>query len=232
MLSRVNCVNLSRNNNIFRFGDSVASLSPARSGLFAATVLHRNFSSDENSPKNVPSQSAASSGLIQNGQQMVKNKLNSIYGSYERLSHMDEIREAHQNVESLQEELKVVQERRREVSKELNDIRYELKLCYADLANCQKGEPRYLELIRREYEASPKSCSNISNKIFIDILFLVRRSAGSSITRKSWRPKISACRTRLSATCSRTSRRPSRLPTRRRRSTPIRPSTGPSSALC
>lgn len=171
-LSRVNCLSLSRK-NIFRFGDSVLSLSPPRSELFVAIVLPRSFSSGENDSKNVPSQSAGSSGLIQNGQQMVKNKLKSIYGSYERLSHMDEIREAHQNVEHLQDELKVMQERRREVSKELNDIRYELKLCYADLANCQKGEPRYLELIRREYEASPKSLSTISNKIFIDISFMV-----------------------------------------------------------
>lgn len=68
------------------------------------------------------------------------------------MSHTSEIREAHLHVEKLQEELKLAQERRRDISRELSDIRYELQLVYADLANCKKGEPRYLELIRKEYE--------------------------------------------------------------------------------
>lgn len=92
------------------------------------------------------------SSILRVGQQRFNNKLNNIYQSYEELSHTNEVRAAHQHVENLQEELKAAQQQRRDLAKELSDIRYELQLCYADLANCKKGEPRYLELIRKEYD--------------------------------------------------------------------------------
>lgn len=157
MLKKVIFLNLSKQIS-FRYGESVL-LVPASSGdLVNRIILRRNFSTkDENKKTSVVSTAlnpSVPTNLIQNGQSMVKNKLNSIYSSYEKFSHMDEIREAHQNVENLQEELKIVQQRRREIAKDLNDIRYELQLCYADLANCKKGEPRYLELIRKEYEVN------------------------------------------------------------------------------
>lgn len=110
----------------------------------------------------IPIQTTPNSGFLlnsvpaKNSQSIVRNKLNSIYQSYEELSHTNEIRQAHQHVERLQEELKLAQQRRREVAQQLCDIRYELQLCYADLANCNKGEPRYLEIIRREYEVKIK----------------------------------------------------------------------------
>lgn len=94
----------------------------------------------------------ALSHVLRAGQQRINNKINNIYQSYEELSHTNEVRAAHQHVENLQEELKAAQERRRDIAKQLSDIRYELQLCYADLANCKKGEPRYLELIRKEYD--------------------------------------------------------------------------------
>lgn len=84
----------------------------------------------------------------------MKNKVNSMYQFYDRFSHTNEIREAHEHVERLQEELKETQQKRRDVAKKLNDIRYELQMCYGELASCQKGESRYLELVRKEYDVS------------------------------------------------------------------------------
>lgn len=95
---------------------------------------------------------------LKNAQTLVNNKLNSIYQYYDRFSHTDEIREAHEHVERLQEELKDTQQKRRDVAKKMNDIRYEIQVCYGELASCQKGESRYLELVRKEYEVSAKRC--------------------------------------------------------------------------
>lgn len=75
-----------------------------------------------------------------------------MYKSYEDYSMASDVRHAHSQVEHIQEELRQAQERRRDISKELNGIRHELQLIYADLANCKKGEPRYLEIVRKEYD--------------------------------------------------------------------------------
>lgn len=92
--------------------------------------------------------------IVKSGKSIFDRKWNSFWVWYDEVSHTNEVRDAHKHVEELQEKLNQVQQLRREVSKELNDIRYKLQLCYADLANCQKGEPRYLELIRKEYEVN------------------------------------------------------------------------------
>lgn len=94
------------------------------------------------------------SSLVKNSQSLVQNRLNALYQHYDRFSHTNEIREAHEHVERLQEELKATQQKRRDVAKQMNDVRYELQVCYGELASCQKGEPRYLELVRKEYEVS------------------------------------------------------------------------------
>lgn len=96
----------------------------------------------------------STSSYIKHGQTLVKDKVNSMYQFYDRFSHTNEIREAHEHVERLQEELKETQQKRREVAKRINDIRYELQVCFGELASCQKGEPRYLELVRKEYEVN------------------------------------------------------------------------------
>lgn len=155
MLNTFRVSNLTKN-NIFRYGELVLLASTFNHERMMGIGFLRNLSSNEKIPKIVSNStgSIVSPNIIQNGQSMIKNKLNSIYDSYEKFSHMDEIREAHQNVENLQEELKVVQQRRRDIAKELNNIRYDLQLCYADLANCTKGDPRYLEVIRKEYEVN------------------------------------------------------------------------------
>lgn len=89
---------------------------------------------------------------LRTGQERLRNKFNAIYKSYEDYSLTSDVRQAHQHVELIQEELRIAQERRRDLSKELSNIRHELQLIYADLANCKKGEPRYLEIVRKEYE--------------------------------------------------------------------------------
>lgn len=93
---------------------------------------------------------------LRSGQERLRNKINSMYKSYEDYSMASDVRLAHQQVEHIQDELRMAQERRRDISKELSTIRHELQLIYADLANCNKGEPRYLEIVRKEYETHHK----------------------------------------------------------------------------
>lgn len=98
---------------------------------------------------------------LKNAQSLMNDKLNSMYKYYDRFSHTDEIREAHEHVERLQEELIETQQKRRDVAKKMNDIRYEIQVCYGELASCQKGESRYLELVRKEYEVSANAIERL-----------------------------------------------------------------------
>lgn len=95
-----------------------------------------------------------STNIINNSKSLFRRQWEAFFNWYDEISHTNEVRIAHKQVEELQDKLNQAQQLRRDVSKELNDIRYELQMCYADQANCQKGDPRYLELIRREIEAS------------------------------------------------------------------------------
>lgn len=89
---------------------------------------------------------------ITHGKSLIRRQWDAFWNWYDEVSHTNEVRQAHKRVEELQEKLNEAQELRRDVSKELSDIRYELQMCFADQVNCQKGDPRYLELIRREIE--------------------------------------------------------------------------------
>lgn len=95
-----------------------------------------------------------SNKIINNSRSLFRRKWDAFFNWYDEISHTNEVREAHKQVEDLQEKLNEAQHLRRDVSKALNDIRYELQMCYADQANCQKNDPRYLELIRREIEVN------------------------------------------------------------------------------
>lgn len=90
--------------------------------------------------------------ILNNSRTMFTRNWNAFIAWYDEISHTNEIREAHKQVEELQEKLSQAQQLRREVSKELTDIRYKLQMCYGDLANCQKGDPKYIEIIRKEFE--------------------------------------------------------------------------------
>lgn len=94
----------------------------------------------------------ASRTVIDSGKSLFRRQWDAFFNWYDEISHTNEVREAHRQVEELQEKLNEAQNLRRDVSKELNVIRYDLQMCFADQANCQKGDPRYLELVRREIE--------------------------------------------------------------------------------
>ncbi|XP_055312824.1 mitochondrial potassium channel-like [Sitodiplosis mosellana] len=97
-----------------------------------------------------------STNIISGGKSLFRRQWDAFFNWYDEISHTNEVREAHKQVEELQDKLSQAQNLRRDVSKELSDIRYELQTCYADQANCPKGDPRFLELIRREIEISNK----------------------------------------------------------------------------
>lgn len=90
--------------------------------------------------------------LLTNGRTLVQHNWDAFSGWYDKFSHTNEVRDAHKHVEALQDKLNEAQQLRREASKDLTDVRYRLQMCYADLANCQKGDPKYLEIIRKEFE--------------------------------------------------------------------------------
>lgn len=99
-----------------------------------------------------------STNLYTNGKSLFRRQWEAFFNWYDEISHTNEVRNAHKQVEELQEKLSQAQELRRDVSKELSNIRHDLQVCYADQANCSKGDPRYLELIRKEIEVSCKIC--------------------------------------------------------------------------
>lgn len=101
-----------------------------------------------------------STNIIGNGKSLFRRQWEAFFNWYDEISHTNEVRLAHKQVEELQDKLNQAQQLRRDVSKELNDIRYELQMCYADQANCQKGDPRFLELIRREIQVRDISNEN------------------------------------------------------------------------
>lgn len=96
--------------------------------------------------------SPVSQRILNNSRTILTRNRDAFFAWYDKISHTNEIRDAHKQVEELQEKLNQAQQLRREVSKELTDIRYKLQMCYGDLANCQKGDPKYLEIIRKEFE--------------------------------------------------------------------------------
>lgn len=94
--------------------------------------------------------------IIGRGKSLFRQQWDAFFRWYDEFSHTNEVREAHRQVEEIQDKLNAAQQLRRDVSKELNGIRYEMQTCFADQANVQKSDPRYLELIRREIEVSEK----------------------------------------------------------------------------
>lgn len=137
-----------------KLGSNSSSENVAPNKSFSGLQKDRQRAAETYVPADESKAPLLSSGYIKSGQLMVKDKVNSMYQFYDRFSHTNEIREAHDHVERLQEELKAAQQKRRDIAKQMNDTRYELQVCNGELFSCQKGEPRYLELIRKEYEVS------------------------------------------------------------------------------
>lgn len=115
----------------------------------------------------------ANSKIIDSGKSLFRRQWDVFFKWYDEISHTNEVRESHKQVEDLQDKLSQAQHLRRDVSKELNDLRYELQMCYADQANCAKSESRYLELIRREIEVSDSLLKRI---FFLEIFTILKFS--------------------------------------------------------
>ncbi|GAB0093629.1 hypothetical protein DMENIID0001_087970 [Sergentomyia squamirostris] len=75
-----------------------------------------------------------------------------LIGTYEELSGAREIREAQEKVIETQERLKEAQEEKRKIVLELLDIRKNLQTLNNDIHAMDKGNPHYLELVRRQIE--------------------------------------------------------------------------------
>lgn len=164
---RYNLQSLLNSNCISQWNQRTSSIS---SSIFREYTI-RNSSSSLDSPSSTTSSSSssllpkinalvnetkklapASRTVIDSGKSLFRRQWDAFFNWYDEISHTNEVRDAHRQVEELQEKLNQAQNLRRDVSKELNDIRYDLQMCFADQANCQKGDPRYLELVRREIE--------------------------------------------------------------------------------
>lgn len=106
----------------------------------------------------------ASKNVMDSGKSLLRRQWDAFFTWYDEVSHTNEVRDAHKQVEESQDKLNQAQNLRRDVSKELNNIRYELQMCFADQANCQKGDPRYLELVRREIEVKANGINGIKRE--------------------------------------------------------------------
>lgn len=143
-------------NSILRCSTRQSPSANVSTNISASTNTPTSMTSKINVLLNEMHRSASSSRmmLIDNGKSLLRRQRDAFIAWYDEISHTNEIREAHKQVEHLQDKLNQAQQLRRDVSKDLNDIRYKLQMCYADQVNCHKGDPRYLELIRREIEVS------------------------------------------------------------------------------
>lgn len=91
----------------------------------------------------------ASSNLIQ-------AKWTDALNFYESFTHMDEVRDAHDQVITIQSQLLEAQQRRSRLMIELTAVRKEQQMIQDELANCSRSADRYLGLVRLEIDASSK----------------------------------------------------------------------------
>lgn len=93
-------------------------------------------------------------------QNQLNKKFNDVYRFYEEISGMDVVRLAQDKVISIQDQLQLAQDKRRELINDLSVIRKELQGIHTEIMNCGKGEHRYLELIKQEIDVSSLNSSN------------------------------------------------------------------------
>lgn len=91
---------------------------------------------------------------IYTSEALIQRNIDGFFNWYDNVTHTNEIREAHRKVDDLQDKLSQAQLSRREVLKELHGLRNELQRCSNELNKCQRGEPRYIELMTREFEVN------------------------------------------------------------------------------
>ncbi|XP_052863216.1 mitochondrial potassium channel-like [Anopheles cruzii] len=83
---------------------------------------------------------------------LAKSKLYEAQTFYDEFSGMHEVKAAQNKVIEIQEQLQLVQERRRHVLLELTLVRKQLQDIHIELQKSTRGEHRYVELIREEFD--------------------------------------------------------------------------------
>lgn len=82
---------------------------------------------------------------------LAKSKLYDAQNFYDEFSGMSAVKVAQNKVIEIQNQLQVVQERRRHILLELTLVRKQLQDIHVELQNTVRGEHRYVELIKEEY---------------------------------------------------------------------------------
>lgn len=103
---------------------------------------------------------------------LIQTKWTDALNFYESFTHMDEVREAHDKVITIQSQLLEAQQRRSRLMIDLTAVRKEQQMIQDELANCSRSADRYLGLVRLEIDASSKifmvSCT--FNLIYFNIV--------------------------------------------------------------
>uniref|UniRef100_A0A182JAE6 Uncharacterized protein n=1 Tax=Anopheles atroparvus TaxID=41427 RepID=A0A182JAE6_ANOAO len=82
---------------------------------------------------------------------LAKSKLYDAQSFYDEFSGMSEVKMAQDKVIKIQDQLQLVQERRRHILLELMLVRKQLQDIHIELQNTTRGEQRYVELIKQEF---------------------------------------------------------------------------------
>uniref|UniRef100_A0A182MNA7 Uncharacterized protein n=1 Tax=Anopheles culicifacies TaxID=139723 RepID=A0A182MNA7_9DIPT len=83
---------------------------------------------------------------------LAKSKLYEAQSFYDEFSGMHEVKIAQNKVIEIQDQLQLVQERRRHILLELTLVRKQLQDIHIELQKATRGEHRYVELIRQEFD--------------------------------------------------------------------------------
>ncbi|XP_049280817.1 mitochondrial potassium channel-like [Anopheles funestus] len=83
---------------------------------------------------------------------LAKSKLYEAQSFYDEFSGMNEVKIAQNKVIEIQDQLQLVQERRRHILLELTLVRKQLQDIHVDLQKATRGEHRYVELIKQEFD--------------------------------------------------------------------------------
>ncbi|XP_052889296.1 mitochondrial potassium channel-like [Anopheles moucheti] len=83
---------------------------------------------------------------------LAKSKLYEAQTFYDEFSGMNEVKIAQNKVIEIQDQLQLVQERRRHILLELTLVRKQLQDIHIELQKATRGEHRYVELIKQEFD--------------------------------------------------------------------------------
>jgi hypothetical protein len=104
----------------------------------------------------------------QNSGDVLRHKLKNIQSVYEETTGLVGIKVAQQKVIECQEKLKVAQEARRQIAIEQTQIRQQLQEIHSQIQRCNRGEPRYLELVQIEFDLMQKDREKAEHFVMAD----------------------------------------------------------------